>query len=87
MGPSQHYFNESKFQQDIEAVKAITSSAVTWTWKSSAVILSTRRARSWVDPVIDIREGPRYRIGRLEARGYTLFSRDEVLSPLPWTAG
>lgn len=77
----QNYFNESRFQRDIEAIKA-------YYLRRGHLDVEVRRGefiyapdKSWVSPVIEITEGPRYKIGRLEARGYTVFTREEVLSP------
>jgi outer membrane protein insertion porin family len=80
-GPFQHYFNESKFQQDIEAVKAVYIQRGYLDVEVQRGDFVYAQDQSWVNPVIDIREGPRYKIGRLEAKGYTLFTREEVLSP------
>lgn len=81
LGPIKNYYNESKFAEDLEAVKAHYIS-------KGFLDVEVRRGdfvygpdQSWVSPVIEIVEGPRYSVGRLEARGYTVFSRDEVLKP------
>jgi outer membrane protein insertion porin family len=80
-GPIKNYYNESKFVSDLEAVKAHYVS-------KGFLDAEVRRGdflyapdQSWVSPVIEITEGPRYSVGRVEARGYTVFSRDEVLKP------
>jgi len=80
-GPFKRYYNESKFEQDMDVVRAAYLN-------KGFLDVDVRRGdfvyaedRSWVDPVILVTEGPQYRIGRLEATGYTLFSRDEVLDP------
>lgn len=80
-GPFKHYFNETKFQNDLEIIKALYVS-------KGFLDIEVKRGdfiyapdQSWVSPVIEIAEGPRYKIGRLEARGYTIFTRDEILGP------
>lgn len=80
-GPFKRYYNESKFQQDMDVVRSVYLN-------KGFLDVSVQRGefvyaqdRSWVDPVMVVTEGPQYRIGRLEACGYTLFSRDEILEP------
>ncbi|MBX7246619.1 MAG: outer membrane protein assembly factor [Candidatus Sumerlaeaceae bacterium] len=86
-GPFTHYFNESKFQQDLEAVKGLYLS-------KGYLDVEVRRGdfvygpdNSWVSPVIEVTEGPRYKVGRVDARGYTIFSRDEVLTQFRYLQG
>lgn len=80
-GPFKRYYNESRFEQDMNVVRSAYLN-------KGFLDVDVRRGnflyaedRSWVDPVIVINEGPQYRVGRLEASGYTLFTRDEVLEP------
>ncbi|GIX45111.1 MAG: outer membrane protein assembly factor [Candidatus Hydrogenedentota bacterium] len=80
-GPFTHYYNESRFQEDLETIKALYISR-------GFLDVDVQRGdfvygpdQSWVSPVIEVREGPRYRVGRIDARGYTLFTREEVLQP------
>lgn len=80
-GPMKRYFNESRFQEDLNKIRALYVAR-------GYLDAEVRRGdfiyapdQSWVDPVIEITEGPRYRIGRLDARGYMLFSREEILEP------
>lgn len=78
-GPFKHYYNETKFQEDLEVVRAHYLSKGYLDAQVNRGDFIYAQDQSWVSPVIDIQEGPRYRIGRLEARGYTLFDREEVL--------
>lgn len=78
-GPLKHYFNESKFQEDIETIKALYNSRGFLDADVKRGEFVYAQDRSWVNPVIEINEGPRYKVGRLEGRGYTLFSREEIL--------
>lgn len=78
-GPFKHYYNESKFQDDLQAVKAVYLT-------KGFLDVEVRRGefeyapdQSWVNPVIEVQEGQRYRIGRIDARGYSVFGRDEVV--------
>ncbi len=80
-GPLTHYYNESRFQEDLETIKALYISR-------GFLDVDVRRGEfisapdgSWVSPVIEIDEGQRYRVGRIDARGYTIFTRDEILAP------
>lgn len=80
-GPFKHYYNESRFQEDLETVKAIYISR-------GFLDVDVQRGefiygpdQSWVSPVIEVKEGQRYRVGRIEARGVTLFTPEEVLAP------
>ena len=80
-GPFKRYYNESKFEQDMDVVRAAYLN-------KGFLDVDVRRGdfvyaedRSWVDPVMIVTEGPQYRIGRLESCGYTLFTREEVLEP------
>lgn len=86
-GPFKHYFNESRFQKDMDTIKAYYAGRG---WLD----VDVRRGefvyapdKSWVSPVIEITEGPRYKVGRVDARGYTMFNRDEVLSPFKGLQG
>lgn len=80
-GPFKRYYNESKFESDMETIRQVYLD-------KGFLDVDVRRGEfvraedgSWVDPVIIVNEGPQYRIGRLEATGYTLFTRDEILEP------
>lgn len=80
-GPFKRYYNESKFEHDMDVVRAAYLN-------KGFLDVDVRRGdfvyaedRSWVDPVIVVNEGPQYQVGRLEGSGYTIFSRDEVLAP------
>lgn len=80
-GPFKHFYNESRFQQDLEVIRSLYVAR-------GYLDVDVRRGEfihapdnTWVSPVIDITEGQRYRVGNLEARGYSLYTRDEVLQP------
>ena len=80
-GPFKHYFNESKFQRDLDMVRAMYIN-------KGYLDVDVRRGdfiyapdQSWVNPVIDVTEGQRYTVGRVDARGYSIFTRDEVVEP------
>lgn len=80
-GPVKQYYNESKFQEDLEAVKATYVSRGFLDVDVQRGDFIYAQDQSWVSPVINVNEGPRYRIGRVDARGYSMFSREEVLAP------
>ncbi len=80
-GPFKHYFNETKFQQDMELIKALYVARGYLDAEVTRGEFTYAPDQSWVSPVIDVREGQRYKVGRLETRGYSVFGRDEVLSP------
>lgn len=86
-GPFKHYFNESRFQEDLETIKAIYISRGFLDVTVSRGEFQYAPDRSWVSPVVEIEEGPRYRVGRIEARGFTLFTRDEILEPFRSMSG
>lgn len=80
-GPFKRYYNESKFEHDMDVIRQAYLD-------KGFLDVDVRRGEfvraedgSWVDPVMIVNEGPQYRVGRLEATGYTMFNRDEVLSP------
>lgn len=80
-GPFKRYYNESKFENDMDVIRQAYLN-------KGFLDVDVRRGEfvraedgSWVDPVIIVNEGPQYRVGRLEANGYTMFNRDEVLAP------
>jgi len=41
----------------------------------------------WVSPVIEIREGPRYRVGEIRPAGFTVWNREQILEPFAPLAG
>jgi len=80
-GPLKHYYNESRFQEDLETIKAIYVGR-------GYLDVDVKRGDfiygpdgSWVSPVVEVKEGQRYRVGRIDARGYTIFTCDEILAP------
>lgn len=86
-GPFKHYFNESKFQRDLDMVRAMYIN-------KGYLDVDVRRGdfiyapdQSWVNPVIDVTEGQRYTVGRVDARGYSIFTRDEVVEPFTGLQG
>lgn len=80
-GPFKRYYNESKFQRDMDIIRQSYLNKGFLDVDVSRGDFVRAEDGSWVDPVIVVNEGPQYRIGRLEAAGYTLFTRDEVLDP------
>ncbi len=74
-----NWFNRTKFEQDVEKLKTfyIARGYLDVTVNGYA----EQMPDGSVTPVIDIVEGPRYMVGRLEVRGCTLFTREEALKP------
>ena len=80
-GPFKRYYNESRFEQDLDVIRAAYMNKGFLDVQVSRGEFVYAEDGSWVDPVIIVNEGPQYRIGRLDATGYTLFMGDEILSP------
>ncbi|MCX7625748.1 MAG: outer membrane protein assembly factor [Candidatus Sumerlaeaceae bacterium] len=80
-GPFTHYYNEARFQEDLETIKAIYVSRGFLDVEVGRGEFIYGPNQSWVSPVIEVKEGQRYLVGRLDARGFTLFTRDEILAP------
>ncbi len=80
-GPFKHYYNETRFQEDLETIKAIYVGRGFLDVEVQRGEFIYAPDQSWVSPVVEVKEGQRYRVGRIDARGYTLFTRDEVLAP------
>ncbi|MGI8906908.1 MAG: BamA/OMP85 family outer membrane protein [Candidatus Sumerlaeaceae bacterium] len=78
-GPFKHYYNEAKFEDDLNVVRAVMANHGYLDADVRRGEFAYAEDRSWVDPVIEVSEGPCYKFGRLEARGYSVYSRDEVL--------
>ncbi|MDD4278357.1 outer membrane protein assembly factor [Candidatus Sumerlaeota bacterium] len=80
-----HWFNQSKFDQDVSRLKTfyVAHGYLDAVVEGHTDVLSDGS----ITPVIDIQEGPRYTVGRLEVRGCTLFSRDEALKPFRGLVG
>lgn len=80
-GPFKRYYNESKFEQDMEVVRREYANKGFLDADVHRGEFLYSEDQSWVDPVIEVNEGPQYRIGSLDANGFTLFTRDEILEP------
>ena len=80
-GPFKHYYNDAKFEQDLNTVRQVYANKGFLDADVHRGEFNYAADRSWVDPVIVVNEGPQYHVGRLEANGYTVFGRDEILEP------
>jgi outer membrane protein insertion porin family len=80
-GPFKHYYNDAKFEEDLNTAKAVMADKGFLDADVKRGDFVYAEDRSWVDPVIQVAEGPQYKFGRLEARGFSIYSRDEILEP------
>lgn len=80
-GPFKHYYNELRFQEDLETIKALYISRGFLDVEVKRGDFIYAPDRSWVSPVVEVNEGKRYRVGRIDARGFTIFTKDEILAP------
>lgn len=80
-GPFKRYYNDAKFEDDLNAVRAVYATKGYLDAEVRRGEFVYAEDHSWVDPVIEVVEGPQYRVGRLESRGYSVFSREETLEP------
>jgi outer membrane protein insertion porin family len=80
-GPLKRYYNEAKFEEDLDNIRAYYATKGFLDADVKRGEFAYAQDKSWVDPSIDINEGPQYRVGRLEAKGYSVFSREEILEP------
>ncbi len=80
-GPFKRYYNDSRFGHDLDVIRAL------YIARGYLDVIVNRgefiyaEDQSWVSPVIEVTEGPRYRVGNLEARGFSLYGREEILQP------
>lgn len=80
-GPFKHYYNDAKFEEDLNTIRGVLADRGYLDADVKRGDFVYAEDRSWVDPVVQVAEGPQYKFGRLEARGYSIYSRDEVLEP------
>jgi len=80
-GPFKHYYNDAKFEEDLNTVRAVYATRGYLDADVRRGEFNYAEDQTWVDPVINVNEGPQYRVGRVDAAGYSVFSREEVLEP------
>jgi outer membrane protein insertion porin family len=77
----ENYFDADSFQTDLDMVRLYYISKGYLDVEVKAGEFVTDPQGNWVSPVIEIVEGPRYRVGEVRPSGFTLFMREEVLQP------
>lgn len=80
-GPFKHYYNDAKFEEDMNTARAVYATKGYLDADIRRGEFNYAPDESWVDPVMVVDEGPQYRVGRLEASGFSVFNREEVLEP------
>ena len=74
-----NYYNSESFQNDLDILRQYYFSKGYFDAQIRAGEFIADPNGQWVSPVIEIQEGPRYRVGEIRASGCPLFMPDQVV--------
>lgn len=82
-----NYYNSETFQNDLDILRQFYFALGYFDVQVRAGQFISDPQGQWVSPVIEIEEGPRYRVGEIRPTGFTLFMRDEIVEPFEAVKG
>jgi outer membrane protein insertion porin family len=77
-----NFFDEAAFEEDIQSIARTYVSYGYFDARVKPARFIYNEKKREVTPVVNIEEGPRYAVGRIDVRGATQFGRAEVQEPL-----
>ncbi|MBM3335269.1 outer membrane protein assembly factor BamA, partial [Candidatus Sumerlaeota bacterium] len=82
-----NYYNSEAFQNDLDILRQYYFAKGFLDAQVQAGEFKSEPTGKWVSPVIEIQEGPRYRIGDVRPTGFTIFMRDQIVEPFKQIQG
>jgi len=76
-----NYYDSEAFQNDLDMIRMYYIAKGYFDAKVRAGQFITDPKGRWISPVIEIEEGPRYKIGEIRPSGFTIFMRDQIIEP------
>ncbi|MCX8037933.1 MAG: outer membrane protein assembly factor BamA [Candidatus Sumerlaeia bacterium] len=78
----ENHFNSEAFQTDLDILRQYYFSKGFFDVQVRAgEFIQSNPPGLWISPVIEIEEGPRYRVGEIRPSGYTIFMPDQLIAP------
>lgn len=76
-----NYYDSQAFENDLDIIRMYYIMRGYFDVRVRAGEFTYDPNGRWVSPVIEIQEGPRYRVGEVTPQGYTIFMREQILAP------
>mgnify|MGYP000235854390 CR=1 FL=1 len=88
-GPFTSYYDAEAMKGDIEAIRIfyVNRGYLDADVKAGEPQTGGEGRKAWISPVIEITEGPRYRVGEIKAQGVSVFTELEVVAPFDKSRG